>query len=78
MSGLLYQLREDYPDRLRLVRANSTHNFSTALHFGVRAAPTVIAFHAGRQVGRWNGRINIDELYDLLDGLMERTGEAAG
>ncbi len=78
MSGLLYQLREDYPDRLRLVRANSLHNFSSALHFGVRSAPTVMVFYRGKQVGRWNGQIHVEELYDLIDGLIERESPELG
>lgn len=71
MSGLLYQLREDFPDRLRLTRANSVTNFSTVVHFGVRGTPTLFLFHKGRQVKRWNGRVDVEELYALIESALD-------
>jgi thioredoxin-like negative regulator of GroEL len=71
VSGLLYQLRDDFPDQLRLTRANVVGNVATAQNYGVRGAPTVLIFHKGRLVKRWNVRIDVDELYAVLEGLLE-------
>lgn|GEM_PF-2370168 len=81
MSGLLYQLRDDFPQRLRLARANSQTNSSTVVRYSVRGTPTVFLFHKGRQVKRWQGRVDVDELYALVEAALEeedRAGAAAG
>ncbi len=75
MSGLLYQLRDDFKDALRLVRANAVSNYGTVLNFGVRGTPTVILFHGGKQRARWSGSIRVEELYDLLDRLLPAAPE---
>ncbi len=67
MSGLLYQLRDDFPDQLRLARANVVSNFVTAQQFGVRGAPTVLLFHKGRLLKRWALRVDVDDLYDHVE-----------
>lgn len=81
MSGLLYQLRDDFPQRLRLARGNSLANTSTVVHYNVRGTPTVFLFHRGRQVKRWQGRVDVDELYALVETALEeedRASAAAG
>jgi len=70
VSGLLYQLRDDFPDQLRLARANVQSNFATAQHFGVRGAPTVLLFHKGRLLKRWAVRIDVDEIYDQVEAAL--------
>lgn len=70
MSGLLYQLRDDFPDQLRLARANVLSNFVTAQTYGVRGAPTVLLFHQGRLLKRWAVRIDVDDLYDQVERLL--------
>lgn len=71
MSGLLYQLRDDFPDQLRLARANVQSNFGTVQAYGVRGAPTLLIFHKGRLEKRWNVRVNLEEVYIVLEGLLE-------
>lgn len=72
MSGLLYQLRDDFPDRLRLVRGEVTRNFSTVVTYGLRGTPALLLLHGGRIQARWSGRVPIDEVYDRVEGLLER------
>lgn len=78
MSGLLYQLRDEFPNRLRLTRANSLTNYSTVLHYQVRGTPTLFLFHKGRQLKRWNGRVDVDELVALLEAALDEEDRAAG
>jgi len=80
VSGLLYQLRDDFPERLRLVRAEATRNFSTVVSYGVRGTPTLLLFQGGRLLAKWSGRVPLDEVYDRVEGLLERPasgGDAA-
>jgi len=70
VSGLLYQLRDDFPGQLRLTRANALSNAGSAAAQKVRATPTVLLFHRGRLLKRWAGRIDVDELYALVEGLV--------
>ena len=71
MSGLLYQLREDFPDKLRLVRGDSIRNFSTAVSYGIRATPSILIFNKGKLIQRWAGQISIEEVYDRIEDLIE-------
>jgi hypothetical protein len=75
VSGLLYQLRDDFPERLRLVRAEVTRNFSTALGHGIRSSPSLLLFHGGRLQARWVGRVPIDEVYDQVEALLDRLAD---
>jgi thioredoxin-like negative regulator of GroEL len=70
VSGLLYQLRDDFPDRLRLARANAQTNGGTVSQFKVRGTPTVLLFHKGRLLKRWSGQVDLDELYAQVEGLV--------
>ena len=70
MSGLLYQLRDDFPGQLRLVRGNAQANVGTVVQYSVRGTPSVLVFHQTRLLKRWSGRIEVDELYDLIEGLV--------
>jgi hypothetical protein len=67
VSGLLYQLRDDFPKQLSLCRAN----FSTALNYGVRTSPTVLLFHHGRLVKRWANHVQGEELWGLIEDLLD-------
>lgn len=69
MSGLLYQLRDDFPDQLRLTRGNVQGNMGTVVAYGVRGTPSLLVFHQKRLLRKWSGRINVDEVYDLLESL---------
>jgi hypothetical protein len=71
VSGLLYQLREDFPEMLRLVRGDSVRNFSTAVNYGVRATPSMLLFTKGKLIHRWAGQVNAQELYDRILDLVD-------
>jgi hypothetical protein len=71
VSGLLYQLRDDFPNLLRLTRGNAQSNVGTVVQYGVRGTPSILLFHKTRLLKRWSGRIDVDELYAALEGLVE-------
>lgn len=77
MSGLLYQLRDDFPERLRLVRGEATRNFSTVITYGLRGTPALLLLHGGRVQARWSGRVPLDEVYERIEGLLERLDPGA-
>jgi hypothetical protein len=35
----------------------------------VRGTPSLLVFHQKRLLRKWSGRINVDEVYDLLESL---------
>lgn len=53
----------------RLAKVNTEQTPALANRFGIRSIPTLIAFHRGREVGRFTGALSAQQLMQWIRGL---------
>jgi thioredoxin 1 len=69
ISPILQELSEEYGDRLKITKMNIDHSPRTPGQYGVRAIPTVLAFHNGQVVEQLVGarpKASFDEMVRKL------------
>jgi thioredoxin 1 len=72
ISPIMQQLSEEYGDRLKITKMNIDDSPRTPGEYGVRAIPTVLAFHNGQVVEQLVGarpKASFDEMVKKLLGL---------
>jgi thioredoxin 1 len=72
ISPIMQQLSEKYGDRLKITKMNIDDSPRTPGEYGVRAIPTVLAFHNGQVVEQLVGarpKASFDEMVKKLLGL---------
>jgi thioredoxin 1 len=72
ISPIMQQLSEEYGDRLKITKMNIDESPRTPGDYGVRALPTVLAFHNGQVVEQLVGarpKASFDEMVKKLLGL---------
>jgi thioredoxin 1 len=72
ISPIMQQLSEEYGDRLKITKMNIDDSPRTPGDYGVRAIPTVLAFHNGQVVEQLVGarpKASFDEMVKKLLGL---------
>jgi thioredoxin 2 len=72
MAPILDDFARDRTGEVLVTKLDTDRNAATAERLGVRAIPTLIVFHGGREVGRRAGVISRHE----LDALVSATGGA--
>jgi thioredoxin 1 len=69
ISPILQQLSEEYGDRLKITKLNIDESPRTPGDYGVRAIPTVLAFHNGQVVEQLVGarpKASFEEMVEKL------------
>lgn len=67
ITPVLTRLEEEYGERLLFVRVNCAANTELAQRYTVEAAPTLILFQRGAEVGRCRGSVDRAALLELIE-----------
>ena len=67
MSPILSQLESEYEGRLKIVKINTNFEKELTEKYEVLAAPTLILFNNGQEVGRIRGAVKKDEIIGLIN-----------
>lgn len=67
VAPLLSKAGAEYAEKLVVARVNTTQNAALADQYQIEAAPTLILFKDGQEIGRHRGVITRDELKNLIE-----------
>ena len=72
VSEIVEHIGRKYADRVRVRRVDIDRNAETAVKYGVLAAPTVLFFNNGEEVGRVAGIVTKTRLFEEIESLLKK------
>ena len=58
IAPALEELSKEFDGKVKIVKLNIDENQQTAIRYGVRSIPTLIAFRGGREIARQSGAMS--------------------
>jgi thioredoxin 1 len=63
----LEQLKQQFGDRLRIIKIDVDKNQAVAAQYQVQAVPTLMLFRGGRQLWRQSGAVPLQQLMGIVE-----------
>ncbi len=71
MAPVLKQLRDKWPERIRILKIDVDKNTAVAQAFGIQGVPTLILFKQGNIAWRQSGAMNLSQLENSLNAALD-------